>query len=264
MVVQVLIVWAVIAAAIALVALVERRRAGDGGPPEYSVVLGFVGSAYGLLLGLLVVFAVGHYSDAGQQAENEATSLVSLYDALNVYPPQTRVGTQHELVCYMRSIVADDWPSMESGATTETPRALAFGDRLRATARGLPVAGRRQASAYSRAAKLLTKADQSRQQLLFLTEPEIPTALWVVIYVGAFLLVFLIASSYIAEPRGRVIALGSLTVLLTVVLAVLGILDRPFGGEAGLPPDQLQQGLDLLSEHTNPATMRPCTEPRRG
>ena len=74
--------------------------------------------AYGLLLGLLVVFAVGHYSDSRNQAEAESTSLVALYDALGVYPPETRQTVRHNIVCYMRSIVSDDWPSMEDGNST--------------------------------------------------------------------------------------------------------------------------------------------------
>jgi hypothetical protein len=117
MILRLLILWAVIASAIGLAVLIHRtRKTADGDdPPDYRVVLGFVSSAYGLLLGLLVVFAVGHYSDSRNQAEAESTSLVALYDALGVYPPETRQTVRHNIVCYMRSIVSDDWPSMEDG-----------------------------------------------------------------------------------------------------------------------------------------------------
>ena len=133
MIVRLLILWAVIASAIGLAVLIHRtRKTGDGDePPDYRVVLGFVSSAYGLLLGLLVVFAVGHYSDSRNQAEAESTSLVALYDSLGVYSPEVRQRVRHNIVCYMRSIVADDWPSMEDGNSTEDPTALAWGDRVR-------------------------------------------------------------------------------------------------------------------------------------
>jgi len=55
---------------------------------------------------------------ARNQAEAESTSLVALYDALGVYPPETRQTVRHNIVCYMRSIVSDDWPSMEDGNST--------------------------------------------------------------------------------------------------------------------------------------------------
>jgi hypothetical protein len=260
-IVRLLILWGVIASAIAMAVLVHRtRKTDDDESPDYRVVLGFVSSAYGLLLGLLVVFAVGHYSDSRNQAEAEATSLVALYDSLGVYSPETRDTVRHNIVCYMRSIVSDDWPSMEAGNATEAPRTLAFGDQVRANIRELPLTTQREGSAYGRAVGFITDASKSRQQLLFFTEPRIPTPLWVVIYVGVFLLVFLISLHYTDEPRGRVTALASLTVLLTVVIAVLAVLDRPFGVGSLVQPNEMRQAIALLSEDTKPSTLAPCPE----
>jgi Protein of unknown function (DUF4239) len=257
-IVRLLILWGVIASASALAVLIHRRRNEDDEPPDYRVVLGFVSSAYGLLLGLLVVFAVGHYSDARHTAEDEATSLVALYDAVAVYPHETRETVRHDLICYMRSIVADDWPSMERGTTTEAPRTLAFGDRVRSDIRALPLTNQRESSAYGRAVGFITDASEARQQLLFFTEPEIPTPLWVVIYVGVFLLVFLIALHYTDDPRGRVTALAGLSVLLTVVVGVLAVLDRPFGVGARVQPNEMRHAIALLSVDTKKAILRPC------
>lgn len=75
-------------------------------------------ASYGLL-GLLVVFAMGHYSDVQNEAQREASSLVSLYDTTGVYPPSTADPVRQELICYMRSIVTDEWPSMERGSELE-------------------------------------------------------------------------------------------------------------------------------------------------
>jgi hypothetical protein len=263
-IVHVVIAWGAIACAIALAMVVQRRRSGEGELPDYRVVLGFVGSAYGLLLGLLVVFAVGHYSDARHRAEDEASSLVSLFDTVAVYPREVRVRVRHDLICYMRSIVADEWPSMERGTSTEAPSTLAFGNQIRADLRQLPVANQRESSAYGRAATLITDAGQARQQLLFFTKPEIPTALWAVVYVGAFLLVFLIAIHYTDHPRGRIPALGSLMVLVTVVVAVLAMLDRPFGFGARVQPDEMRQAIALLSVGTERAIVRPCPASPQG
>jgi hypothetical protein len=265
-IVRLLILWAVIASAIGLAVLVHRTRktADDDEPPDYRIVLGFVSSAYGLLLGLLVVFAVGHYSDSRNQAEAESTSLVALYDALGVYPPETSDPLRHNIVCYMRSIVSDDWPSMEAGNATEDPRTLRWGDHVRAEVRNLPLDTQREGSAYGRAVGFITDASEARQQLLFFTEPEIPTPLWVVIYVGVFLLVFLIALHYTDDPRGRVTALVGLSVLLTVVVGVLAVLDRPFGVGARVQPNEMRHGIELLSVDTKKAILRPCSAwPRR-
>lgn len=260
MIVRVLILWAVIAFGVALSVLAHRRRKSDE-THEYQVVLGFVGSAYGLLLGLLVVFAVGHYSDTRREAQKEASSLVALWDTLDVYPRETRDPAQHDLICYMRAIVGDDWPAMERGSRLEDRRTLAFGNRVRAGVRGLPQEDERERSAYGRAASYITDAGASRQQLLFFTEPEVPTVLWVLIYVGAFLLVFLVGTHYVERPRGRVVALGSVAALLTVVVVVLTMLDHPFTAGARVQPNSMRDAIGLVSvgrERT--AALRPCPQ----
>jgi hypothetical protein len=182
-----------------------------------------------------------------QQAQNEADSLLALWDTVAVYPPQIRDPTRHGLLCYMRAIRDDDWPSMERGSHLESPRALLFGDRLRATIAGLPTNGAHEGSAYGRAQGIVTDADKSRQQLLFFTESRVPVALWGVIYVGAFLLFLLIAMHYAGRPAGRIVSLGSVVTLLTVVVAVLSALDQPYEVGARVGPTALRQAIELIT-----------------
>jgi NADH:ubiquinone oxidoreductase subunit 6 (subunit J) len=246
MIVHVLILWGALGAAAALSLVVNRRRAPDAAP-EYQSALTFVGASYGLLLGLLVVFAVSHVNDVRNQAQQEASSLITLSDTVSVYPPETSYPIQHNLACYMGSIVHDEWPSMAREGQLEAPRTLGFGDRLRASLRTLPTNGPAQVTAYGRAATLIGDAGQARQRLLFLEAPEIPTALWVVIYVGAFLVFLLLAvHTYASRPAGRIWALGSVALLMTVAVAVLAMLDQPFGIGVRVQPDQMNHAVRLL------------------
>lgn len=268
MLAHVLIIWGLVVLALAVAYLVERRRKRKPGgeKPEYAVALGFVASSYGVLLGLLVAFGSNHYSDVRKQAQDEATTLNALYDSVSVYAPQVRDPAEHDVLCYMRSIRDDDWPSMERGNPLQSPRALLYGDRLRARVRTLPSMGTHgESSAYGRAQGLLTDADRSRQNLLFATQSGIPTVLWVVIYVGAFLLFFLIALHYHGRPAGRFVSLGAVVVLLTVVVSVIGILDQPYGAAARVQPRGLTQAIELLrAGHTATGPFTPCsTAPER-
>jgi len=259
---HVLILWGLVVLALAVAFVVERRRKRDDDKAEYAVALGFVASSYGLLLGLLVAFGANHHSDVRQQAQNEADSLLALWESVAVYPPQVRNQTRHELVCYMRAIRDDDWPSMERGDTLESPRAGAFGDRLRATIGALPTNGRHEGSAYGRAQGIMGDADKSRQQLLFFTQSRVPPVLWGVIYVGAFLLFLLIAMHYAGRPAGRLVALGSVVTLLTVVVAVLSMLDQPYGAGARVGPSSLEHAIELLKTGPGAASaFEPCSTP---
>ena len=152
----------------------------------------------------------------------------------------------HVLVCYMRSI-QDEWPSMERGNPLEAPRTLGFGDQLRADHCSLPTSTTAQGSAYGRSATLISDASPSRQRLLFFTVPRIPPALWVVIYIGAFLVFLLLAGHYARRcPTGRISSLAAVAVLMTVVVADLAMLDQPYGLGVHGQPDQIRQAINLV------------------
>jgi hypothetical protein len=52
--------------------------------------------------------------------------------------------------------------------------------------------------------------------------------------------------------------LVSVTVLITVVIAALAMLDRPFGFGARVHPDEMRQAITLVSVDAERAIVRPC------
>jgi hypothetical protein len=71
--------------------------------------------------------------------------------------------------------------------------------------------------------------------------------------------ILLLAVHYATRPVGRVAALGSVAVLMTVVVGVLGMLDQPFGIGAHVQPDQMRQAVELLlTGEKTPAILRAC------
>lgn len=261
MIAHVLILVLVIAFAAALALLADRRRRARSQPdPEFGSAMSFVGSAYGLLLGLLVSFAVGHFSTARTQAQQEATSVASVWDSLGAYPPATGNPVKHTLVCYMHSVINDSWPAMEQGNPAEAPRTRVLGDNLRRQIRALPQNTKEEGSAYGRVGSYLTEAEAARQRLIFLSEPEIPNALWVVIYVGAGLVFLMLTLHYASHTAGRAWALGSVATLMVVVISVLSMLDQPFGVGVRVSPDRMHQTINLLlaGEPYEKVLTQPC------
>ena len=158
---------------------------------------------------------------------------------------------------------------MERGRQLESPRVVFFGDRLRMTIQTLPQGSKAEGSAYGRAAGIITDADKSRQQLLFATQSTVPTVLWVIIYVGAFLLFLLISMHYAGRTAGRAVSLGGVVTLLTVVVSVLSILDQPYGVGARVQPDGLRHAIELIKApsaavpHSTTGVFAPCTTARQ-
>ena len=124
---HILILWALVAVALGVAFLVERRRRRKDSDekPEYRVAQGFVASSYGLLLGLLVAFGANHHSDVRARAQDEADSMVALWTTVNVYPPSVRDRRSTRSTATCVAIRDYDWPSMERGNPLETVRARA-------------------------------------------------------------------------------------------------------------------------------------------
>jgi hypothetical protein len=261
---HILILWALVVLALTVAFFVERRRRrkSPDEKAEYAVAQGFVASSYGLLLGLLVAFGANHHSDVRARAQDEADAMIALYETVGVYPSSIQDRVQHDIYCYMRSIRDDDWPSMERGNELESFRTGKFGDQMRLSVSNLPEKGGQEASAYGRAQGIATDATKLREQLLFFTQPRVPTILWGVIYVGAFLLFLLIALHYAGRPRGRLFALGAVVTLLTVVVSVLSMLDQPFGPGARVGPTAMEHAIRLINfENKTTGVFGPCALP---
>jgi hypothetical protein len=233
----------------------KEPKSGDLGP-----ALGFIGSSFGLLLGLLVVFGANHYTSARSEAEDEATAVVAMFDEVGVFPPATREHAEHSIVCYIRSVIEDDWKAMERGQGTDAIETRRAGGRVLRAIHTLPLSPERFESAASQATTEMIDARRSRQQLLFLSRPAIPTVLWVVIFVGAAVLVFLITGDLVARPETKVAGLVAVAVMLTVVIGVLVSLDRPFSPLARIDPTAMQRALELLgTDQQGEPFLRPCS-----
>jgi hypothetical protein len=256
----VLILWGVIALGWFGAWWLEKRRP-QPRTGEFTDAAVFLGVTFGLLLGLLQVFVTNHYSDVRSRAETEATTLVALFDDLNVFQTQSPTARQ-DVVCYMQSIVDQDWKAQERGRVTEAPDTAARGDRLRNLKITLPVDSLREQGAYTRVTQEISDAGAARQELLSLASPQIPTVLWVLVYVSALVMMFLIVGEYRSRPRIiRQAVVASVFVLLTFEIGSLVTLDRPFSPVARIGPDAMSRAVTLVKSGEPPGAFEHCGPP---
>ena len=239
--IYILILWGVIALAWLVAWWLKRRGAAMSG--QFTNIVLFVGFLFGFLLTTLQVFATNHYSEARSQAESEPTSLVTMYDDLGVFPARVRATGHRVIICYMWSVADGDWKAQEREATQESPDTVRWGDRLRNFRNTLPP----DSPATPQVGADLSSADSTRQQLLFLARPQIPEILWVVVFLSSGLLFFLQVSD--SQEQRKIIrrtVLTAVTVLMTVEVASLAVLDRPFSAIARIQPSAMTDAIGLL------------------
>jgi hypothetical protein len=239
--IYVLILWAIIVLAWLVAWWLKRRKAAMSG--QFTNIVLFVGFLFGFLLTTLQIFATNHYSDARSQAQSEPTSLATMYDDLGVFPPRVRAAGHRVIICYMRSVAEGDWKAQEREDTQEAPATVVWGDRLRNFRNTLP----QDSPAAQRVAADLSSAGSTRQQLLFLAQPQIPAVLWVIVFVSSGLLFFLQVSDSQAQRKIiRRTVLTAVTVLMTVEVASIAVLDHPFSPIARVQPSAMTDAIALL------------------
>jgi hypothetical protein len=93
----------------------------------------------------------------------------------------------------------------------------------------------------------LSNADNARQQLLFLAQPQIPAILWAIVFVSGGILIFSqVGDSQSQRKIIRRTVLAAVTVLMTVEVASLAVLDHPFSPIARIQPNAMTDAIALL------------------
>ncbi len=255
---------AVLAAGIALGWLARRvvvrsdgARAQVGGIGES---LAFVGGTLGILLGLLLVFSVDHFSAAQQSVRDETGAAVIVFNAAETFAADERDAVQRNLTCYLRSVIADDWADQRVGKLNGDDEAHTWAARVQASVAGLSQSTTGQATTHQFAIEHQLLMDQARQSRLQLGTPEIPPLIWLVIFASSFAFVALLAFSLSANWPVRLLAAISVSLVVLVSIGTLYELDRPYEGWSGssLQPVIVEATLQQLRDGFPNADWSPC------
>jgi hypothetical protein len=229
-------------------------------PFDFGAVDALVGIVYGILLAILVLFASQHYTAAIENADREATSLNDMYKAAGVLQPTTRDTLRHQIICYAREKIEDEWPTLRHSDGNGSPV-------LFARTRVLSQQVQEIASAHPTDLTVSTLFDanlargEARQLMLEDSRPELPNPLWFVVLLGIGIVVFLLSIRYWEEKSHLIAALLASLVLLIAMVGALAELDRPFASVIGLQPRAMESVLTSVvqSSAQSQAVFRACT-----
>lgn len=250
---------AILVATVALAVLVgwlARRwfTRGDesavGEVDRISESLAFVGGALGIIVGLLLVFAVQHFEDSKAAARDEAGYAITLFNAVGPYPAAERAALRHDVICLMRSTATDDWAMAARDDLTGSENTFAWANRIQRAVEALPQDKPAEASNHYFVTDASLNLDRARQQRLLLGSPEIPPIVWIVIFTGIFAFVAMLEFHLGSRRSLRVIAIGGVLLVMIVMVYALYELDRPYSGWSGssLQPIAMETSLRQLQD----------------
>lgn len=223
--------------------------------------IAFVGGAFGILLGLLLVLAVQHFIDARQSGREEAVAVVGLYSALEPFDPESREEVRGTLVCYVESIIRDDWNAAALGDLTGSENVNVYAQELQRGVSSLPQDNLAEETVAYFVQDSMQQLVSARELRLLYVLPEIPALVWLVIYASALVFVALMVFHLGGRRRLALIAVGSTTLVLVVMVCVMRLLDSPFTGPARIEPVSARGSLHILRD-TNPSLPQASDCPR--
>ena len=255
-----LVLVLVVTAAITIKLLV-RRRAPTGGwftdAPRSAGTLSVIGTMFAVMLAFVILLALQSYQRAREGSSVEAIAVAELHSVAAVFQPPSSDHLQGGLVCYARAVIADEWPAMRAGRSSELVQSWI--DKLGREFAITDPHGARQETAYAQWFDEQAQRREGRRERLAEATPFVPLPLWFVLGIGASVTIAYMCAQ--ADRREGVliqsIPIGFVTALATAGLLVVFFLDHPYANESGsIAPTEMRRTLALI-DHGSPA---PCDE----
>jgi len=163
-------------------------------------------------------------------------------------PADVREELTGQLVCYARAVVGVEWPKMQDGTLGDAFNP--WGPALFQTIKTVEPQTDVEQSAYDRWMDQTSDREQARIDRVHGAEGLIPLPLWLVLYViSAVIFVYVLFFADAAEGAvTQGLLMGSVTVVITLLLLLLGFFDHPHGDEIGkLEPVAMERTVRIVN-----------------
>jgi hypothetical protein len=205
----------------------------------------FIGSGYGVLLGILVFLALQNYNDAEEAASQEASSVTSVFEIVEDWPVRYRAPIQRGLICYGRSVRDKEWPSIERGSSTALYDPDQWARRVWRLIGALPAPDSKSTATYQVVLGTWVNRADARGARLVFADQSIPTIIWAVLYIGAAVVVILTGLFPTKRHRARMITFAGVIVVLGSVIVCLAVIQRPYDV---LGPNAMRNAIQLMEQ----------------
>jgi hypothetical protein len=218
------------------VSLLVRRlfpRLGGIDPSAWSATLGYVATAYGVVLGFSIVFLFGEFADARSAVGDEATAIGTAFEEARLFPTSA-TDIQHSLICYAEAVRTYEWPALEhKRSAPEVDGAyrdviLALGDVTE------PAEKTFQPAAATNIFVQVGNISTARETRLVAASIEVPALMWILLVLGgSFVLGLIFVVTLRAGPAAQATLVGLSAMFTAVMFLIVVALSMPFSHGGG-------------------------------
>jgi hypothetical protein len=207
-----------------------------------------------VLLAFVIFRALQTFRTGKDTAGEEAVATTQLYRTTALLRDPAGPDLRGDLVCYARAVVEDEWGTMSAGRESSTVQGWL--DRMTSTTASISPENQRETTAFSQWFDQDAQRREGRRGRLAQAEPFVPSLLWIVLVVGALLVIGYMLLFADPKERGPVQAfmVGGVTAVIVSGLVVVAFLDSPYGEHAGaIHPTEMQRTLHLMEQTRTPS-----------
>ncbi|MDT4895937.1 MAG: hypothetical protein QOH25_1014 [Acidobacteriota bacterium] len=224
--------------------VLPRLRVEAGDSEFTGAMLQSVMVFYGLAVALIAVTVFQTYSDTTKIVDQEAIALNAIYRDVTSYPDPIRGDLQKGLREYTQQIINEAWPLQRQGKVPQ--HGIEHMTRFQVILTKFEPATEGQKLLHGETLRAYNGLIQARRQRLDAVGTGLPSVMWVVIIIGAF--ISLSASFFfkVEDARLHILEVLLLAVFIGLVIFMIVALNRPFRGDLGIKADPYELVYDQL------------------
>jgi hypothetical protein len=229
-----------------IIDLFLRRRLEDRARSQMgrtsAIMLGVLANIYAVLIAFVIVQGWNDLQTAQSYVDAQATALTQIRQNSFVLNPGDAKQVDVALNRYARSVLRHDFPTMEKDGRRSPATTVAL-EHLFRTVRNADPRGRDQQDFYGQTVQQLDRLVQARQSSVTASDGSLPPPLYVLLGVGAVVVVGLACTLESEQRRSHLLIVCSIAIIISFMLALVVGFDHPFSGDISVTDRPIREFL---------------------
>jgi len=222
----------------------EQRR-------EHNEITGWqlsvLGTTYAVILGFMLFAAWADFKAADENAEVEAVCLVNLFWAASGLPENQRDEIRRLALQYADTILEEEWPAMSRGGMA--PGVTKIVQQMWETAVQKEDLTATEQTSLDKTMSEIGSITEHRRIRQLQNESKLPGILWLVLLVGGLVTIMSASLFGSQRPMLHMIQIVTLTLLLSLALAAVADINRPFRGFVHVSPNGFENAKRIFERY---------------
>lgn len=221
-------------------------------------VFAFCGVIYALVVGFVLAYSLSGYNAASEYSTKEADAVNTLSRTATLFDAEDRDAVGHQLICYARAVIYDEWPLMAQGRRSVLARAAI--DRVFQSFGRIARDDNAQPVVLQSALDGVTALGAARSSRLLQSRQNLPAIFWAFMIGGGLILVLYSAVLAGQERKlAQFLFIAPVTILLVSSIYLVAVFERPFDEPTALQPTAMHAALTSVRDFVpDPRAARPC------